>query len=386
MKNIFKSIVAIFIMFGFLNAQILDVKILYLEQKIEKPPVLSNIIDEPEDLGLKGAQVAIIDSNKSAKFLNQNFELIEKISFDENELIQAFEEFIKNKNAYAILNVEDSLLEKLRANPLSKQSLLINASSQNTHLRSEICDKNLLHTIASNAMLYDGLMQFLVKRDFKDIFLITGTNPKDILISEDIKRAAKKFGANIIKEKIWENNTDIRRKASEEFPVFTQAKDYDVILLADYFGDFGESIYFNTWLPRPIAGTQGLTPVTWSKVIEANGAAQMQSRFEKFSSRWMQSRDYSNWVAIRTIITSIANTKTADLNTNIDYIYSDKFDLAAYMGRKLSFRDYNGQLRMPISLVQPRALISISPQDGFLHPITDLDTLGIAPFEMKCKK
>ena len=381
-----KLLISILFLFGFLNAQILDVKILYLEQKIEKPPVLSNIIDEPNDLGLKGAQVAIIDSNKSAKFLNQNFELIEKISFDENELIQAFEEFIKNKNAYAILNVEDSLLEKLRANPLSKQSLLINASSQNTHLRSEICDKNLLHTIASNAMLYDGLMQFLVKRDFKDIFLITGTNPKDILISEDIKRAAKKFGANIIKEKIWENNTDIRRKASEEFPVFTQAKDYDVILLADYFGDFGESIYFNTWLPRPIAGTQGLTPVTWSKVIEANGAAQMQSRFEKFSSRWMQSRDYSNWVAIRTIITSIANTKTADLNTNIDYIYSDKFDLAAYMGRKLSFRDYNGQLRMPISLVQPRALISISPQDGFLHPITDLDTLGIAPFEMKCKK
>ena len=381
-----KLLISILFLFGFLNAQILDVKILYLEQKIEKPPVLSNIIDEPDDLGLKGAQVAIIDSNKSAKFLNQNFELIEKISFDENELIQAFEEFIKNKNSYVILNVEDSLLEKLRTNPLSKQSLLINASSQSTHLRSEICDKNLLHTIASNAMLYDGLMQFLVKRDFKDIFLITGTNPKDTLISEDIKRAAKKFGAKIIIDKTWENNTDIRRKASEEFPVFTQAKDYDVILVADYFGDFGESIYFNTWLPRPVAGTQGLTPVTWSKVIEANGAAQMQSRFEKFSSRWMQSRDYSNWVAIRTIITAITNTKTADLNTNLDYIYSDKFDLAAYMGRKLSFRDYNGQLRMPISLVQPRALISVSPQDGFLHPITDLDTLGIAPFEMKCKK
>jgi ABC transporter substrate binding protein (PQQ-dependent alcohol dehydrogenase system) len=371
---------------AFLNAQILDVKILYLEQKIQKPPVLSNIIEEPEDLGLKGAQVAVIDSNKSAKFLNQNFELIEKISYDENELIQAFEEFVKNKNIYVILNVEDSLLEKIRTNPLAKESLLINASSQSTHLRSEICDKNLLHTIASNAMLYDGLMQFLIKRDFKDIFLISGNNPKDILIKEDIKRAAKKFGANIIKEKVWENTTDIRRKATEEFPVFTQAKDYDLILVADYYGDFGESMYFNTWLPRPIAGTQGLTPVTWNKVIESNGAAQMQSRFEKFASRWMESRDYSNWVAVRAIITAITNTKTADLKTNLDYIYSDKFDLAAYMGRKLSFRDYNGQLRMPIALIQPRALISTSPQAEFLHPITDLDTLGIAPFEMKCKK
>lgn len=73
-----KLLISILFLFGFLNAQILDVKILYLEQKIEKPPVLSNIIEEPNDLGLKGAQVAIIDSNKSAKFLNQSFELIEK--------------------------------------------------------------------------------------------------------------------------------------------------------------------------------------------------------------------------------------------------------------------------------------------------------------------
>lgn len=369
-----------------INAEILNVNILYLEQKIEKPPVLSNVIEEPENLGLSGALLAVVDSNKSSKFLNQNYTLVTKISYDENELIQAFEEFIKNKNSYVILNVEDELLKKIIANPISKDALLLNAGSQTTDLRRDYCNKNLLHTIASNAMLYDGLVQFLVKRNFKNIFLITGKNPKDIQISDDIKRAVKKFGANIVKEKVWDNNTDIRRRATEEFPVFTQAKDYDVIVVADYFGDFGESLYFNTWLPRPVAGTQGLTPVTWNKVIESNGAAQMQSRFESFASRWMQSKDFSNWVAVRTIISSIMKTKTVDLKTNLDFIYSDNFDVAAYLGRKLSFRDYNGQLRMPISLIQPRALISTSPQEGFLHPTTDLDTLGIAPFEMKCKK
>ena len=369
-----------------INAEILNVNILYLEQKIQKPPVLSNVIEEPENLGLSGAQLAVVDSNKSSKFLNQNYTLVTKISYDENELVQAFEEFVKNKNSYVILNVEDELLKKIIANPISKDALLLNAGSQTTDLRRDYCNKNLLHTIASNAMLYDGLVQFLVKRNFKNIFLITGKDPKDIQISDDIKRAVKKFGAKIVKEKVWDNNTDIRRKATEEFPVFTQAKDYDVIVVADYFGDFGESLYFNTWLPRPVAGTQGLTPVTWNKVIESNGAAQMQSRFESFASRWMQSKDFSNWVAVRTIINSIMKTKTADLKTNLDFIYSDNFDVAAYLGRKLSFRDYNGQLRMPISLVQPRALISTSPQEGFLHPTTDLDTLGIAPFEMKCKK
>ena len=369
-----------------INAEILNVNILYLEQKIQKPPVLSNVIEEPENLGLSGAQLAVVDSNKSSKFLNQNYSLITKISYDENELVQAFEEFVKNKNSYVILNVEDELLKKIIANPISKDALLLNAGSQTTDLRRDYCNKNLLHTIASNAMLYDGLVQFLVKRNFKNIFLITGKDPKDIQISDDIKRAVKKFGAKIVKEKVWDNNTDIRRRATEEFPVFTQASDYDVIVVADYFGDFGESLYFNTWLPRPVAGTQGLTPVTWNKVIESNGAAQMQSRFESFASRWMQSKDFSNWVAVRTIINSIMKTKTADLKTNLDFIYSDNFDVAAYLGRKLSFRDYNGQLRMPISLVQPRALISTSPQEGFLHPTTDLDTLGIAPFEMKCKK
>lgn len=381
-----KIFLSLLFLLSIIRADVLNVNILYLEQKIEKPPVLSNVIEEPNDLGLKGAQIAIIDSNKSAKFLNQNFNLETKVSYDENELISTFEEFIKNKNQYVILNVEDSLLEKLLKNPLSKDVLLINASSENTNLRKTICEKNLLHTSASNAMLYDGLMQFLVKRDFKKILLLSGTNPKDLLIKEDIKRAAKKFGAKIVAEKSWENNSDIRRKASDEFPAFTQAKDYDVILLADYYGDFGEFVYFNSWLPRPVAGTQGLTPVLWHKVIEQWGAAQMQSRFEKFASRWMESKDYSNWLAVRTIITAISKTNTANFKTNLDFIYSDDFDVAAYMGRKLSFRDYNGQIRIPISLVQPKALISTSPQVEFLHPITDLDTLGIAPHEMECKK
>ena len=181
-----KIILFFLLIFVSLNAEILNVNILYLEQKIQKPPVLSNVIEEPENLGLSGAQMAVVDSNKTSKFLNQNYTLITKISYDEKELIQAFEEFIKNKNSYVILNVEDELLKKLIANPISKDALLINAGSQTTDLRRDYCNKNLLHTIASNAMLYDGLVQFLVKRNFKNIFLISGQNPKDIQISDDL--------------------------------------------------------------------------------------------------------------------------------------------------------------------------------------------------------
>ena len=169
-------------------------------------------------------------------------------------------------------------------------------------------------------------------------------------------------------------------------PVFTQTrKDYDVVLVADWFGDFGEYVYFNTWLPRPVAGTQGLKPVTWHKVIEQWGAAQLQSRFEKLTGRWMNDLDYTNWVSIATIVKSVMKTKTIEKNKNLDYIYSDKFKLGAYKGRTMTYRSFNGQLRQPIALVHPKGLVSSSPQDQYLHPTTNLDTIGTSSAKVRCE-
>jgi len=369
-----------------LSATDISVKMLYLHQKVKHPPVLSNIIEKPDDLGLAGAKMALEDSQKSAQFMNQKYSLDTKVSYKEDELLKAFENYVDNGGRYVVVNVQMSLFLKLMKHPKSKNVLIFNTGLNDTSLRMYYCNSNLLHTIPSDAMLYDGLMQFLVKRNFKKIFLLQGKTVKDKHIAIAIRRAAKKFGATIVKEKIWNNTTDIRRKAEDELPAFTQSDDYDVIVTADYFGDFGEFVYFNSWLPRPVAGTQGLTPVMWHKSIEQWGAAQMQNRFEKHASRWMESEDFAAWVAIRTIATSLMHTNTSEVKANIAYIRSNEFELSAYMGRKLSYRNYNGQLRMPISLVHPKALISTSPQVGFLHPITDLDTLGIAASEMKCKR
>ncbi len=369
--------------YGYINA--LEINILYLEEKIKKPPALSNVIEEPKDSGIKGAEIAIKDSNKTARFLNQKYILQKEKSKDKEELINSFEEFIKSGGTFIILNVGDELLERISTNPLAKDAILINSTNTSSKFRQTLCKPNLLHTISSDAMLYDGLVQFLIKRNWKEWLLLKGERPEDKKIEEAIKRAAKRFGGKIVDEKTWNFDTDIRRKAQSEMPSFTQAKDHDVVLVADYFNDFGEYVYFNTWTPRPVAGTSGLTPVTWHKVIEAWGAAQMQKRFEKKAKRWMNSKDYASWVAVRAIVTSIKSTNTTDFQTNLKNIYSKDFNIAAYKGRKLTFRDFNGQLRMPVSLVHPRALVSNSPQEGFLHQTTDLDTLGIASFEVKCQ-
>ena len=69
----------------------------------------------------------------------------------------------------------------------------------------------------------------------------------------------------------------------------------------------------------------------------------------------------------------------------LDKILDEKFNLAWYKGKPLSFRKWNGQLRQPILLVTPRALVSVSPQIGFVHPKPELATLGIDHPDTKCR-
>ena len=63
---------------------------------------------------------------------------------------------------------------------------------------------------------------------------------------------------------------------------------------------------------------------------------------------------------------------------------SDKFELAGYKGVPLSFRPWDGQMRQAILLADSRALVSVSPQPGFLHQFSQLDTLGIDRPETQC--
>jgi hypothetical protein len=50
----------------------------------------------------------------------------------------------------------------------------------------------------------------------------------------------------------------------------------------------------------------------------------------------------------------------------------------------MTFRHWDLQLRQPILLSGPRTLVSISPQDGFIHPGFSADTLGFDEAETKC--
>jgi len=95
--------------------------------------------------------------------------------------------------------------------------------------------------------------------------------------------------------------------------------------------------------------------------------------------------DMQAWSAARLVGEAAARTNSADPAKLIAFVKSPDFSLAAFKGQKLTLRDWNLQLRQPILLFDGRNTVSVSPQEGFLHQSSELDTLGVDRPETKCK-
>ncbi len=367
------------------RAEALDIPILYLEQTRPDEAILSNVFQEPANTGLRGAELGVADNNTTGRFLNHSYRLENKVSDQFTPLLDAALSWHSKRNTLIIANMPPQSLLKLAQHPrLKGQVILLNAGSPADSLRQSQCTTGLLHTLPSRSMLADALAQLLAAKKWQKWLLVKGQRPDDSAYAAAMTRAAKRFGARIIEQKTWSFDTDLRRVAQQEIPTFTRARDYDVVIVADELGDVGEFIPYNTWLPRPVAGTQGLTPVAWHRVIEQWGALQLQNRFQELANRFMNSTDYAAWLAVRVIGEAITRQGSTDAAKLYSFMLSPDFEVAAFKGRKMNFRQWNGQMRQPITLVQPRALISQSPQEGFLHPHTDLDTLGYDKPEVRC--
>ena len=367
-----------------LQAETLDVRIGYLQWVPDQGPVLSNVIPEPEDAGLRGAELAINDNSTTGKFLGQTYSLQSEVADSEEAILAAFDAMLENGISLVVLNVPAQTLKALTTRA-DNNALIFNAGAKDDALRISGCHPNLLHSIPSYAMLTDALGQWLKQRQWVEIFLITGPTDADKGWANGFRRAAKRFGLEIVEDKLWTFDADLRRTASKELPLFTQGDDYDAVVVADVRGDFGEYVPFNTWLPRPVVGTQGMSPVTWHRVVESWGAAQLQNRFRELAGRSMNSEDYASWAAIRSIGTSVTALGNANPDDIRNFLFSNEFQLAGFKGRKLTFRDWNGQLRQPIPLVHPRGLVARAPFESFLHPNTTLDTLGYDKPESDCR-
>jgi ABC transporter substrate binding protein (PQQ-dependent alcohol dehydrogenase system) len=361
-----------------------QIPIAFLSQVTETRPALSNLELPPEDEGLAGGRLAIEDNNVTGKFLNQHFALEEVSVPADGDVSIAFQDLIDRGFQFIILNVPAASLLELADSASGHDVLLFNAGAPDDRLRGVDCRSNVLHILPSRAMLTDALAQYLVWKRWNDWFLVIGAHEGDALFAEAIKRSARKFGAKVVAERKWDYGPDMRRTAQSAVPAFTQDADYDILIVADEIGEFGEYLPYRTWIPRPVAGTQGLVPTTWHRTHEQWGAVQLQNRFLREFGRSMTALDYQVWEAIRAVGEGATRANSTAFGAINAYIRSPDFELAAFKGQKLTFRPWDGQLRQPILLAAPKSLVSVSPQPGFLHQGSLLDTLGVDEPESKC--
>jgi len=362
------------------------VNIAYLTQQQTAPPTLSNVDPFIDNRGLPGAELAISDNDTTGQFTQQSFALKKFVVPVEGNVVETYTKAIAGKFDYVVVNLSVPKTLEIADLPAAKQAILFDVATSDDALRNEQCRSDVLHILPSRAMRADALAQYMMKKRWQKWFLVVGTTPEDQLYAAAIKRAAKRFGMDIVAEKTWEHTFDSRRTEQSDVAVFTQVDDYDVLVVADEQGQFGEYLDYRTWNPRPVIGTQGLIATAWHKTHDLWGATQIQNRFKDSAKRGMEEQDYAAYIAVRAIGEAATRTKSNKLADIKPYLLSDKFALQGYKGVPLSFRAWDGQLRQPVLLAAPRSLVTVAPIEGFLHQKTELDTLGYDEPETLCKK
>jgi ABC transporter substrate binding protein (PQQ-dependent alcohol dehydrogenase system) len=379
------------LMTGVGTAEPAEITIGYL--RLHETNATISLLDMPTDNdGVAGAILAIEDNNTTGRFLNQRFLLKDIRLKATDSLGEAVAALAERGISIAIADLPaDALLQAADAG--HEQGLLIfNAGAIDDRLREEDCRANVVHAAPTRSMLADGLAQYLVWKKWGRWLLVVGSHPKDKLFANALRRAATRFGAKIVQERIFEDTGGARRTDSgivqvqRQIPLFTQsAPDYDVLVAADESEVFASYLPYRTRDPRPVAGSAGLVPKSWDPAHDQWGANQLQNRFVAKFSRRMNTLDGQSWTAGRMIGEAATRTHAADPKAMLAYLKSAEFKLASFKGQGLTLRDWNLQLRQPVLLSDGRVIVSVSPQEGFLHQSSELDTLGYDRPETRCR-
>lgn len=373
------------------NGEATPVPAAVLRVEPERPRLpLSRLDLPPEDLGFAGARLATEDNRTTGTFLGQDFTL-EEVSTSPDEAVATLEELTASGIQFVVTMADADTLLELSDAVADEDVILFNATAPDDRLRGEDCRANVFHTIPSRAMFADALAQFLMVKRWDRWFLVEGSHEADTALADAYRRAAEKFGANIVESRVFEDTGGARRtdaghvQVQAQMPVFTQrAPEHHVLVAADESEVFGSYLPYHTWDPRPVAGSAGLRPTTWHPAHEAWAGMQMQSRFDRLASRPMRPEDFNVWVALRSIGEAATRTNSTDFASLRDYMLGDEFQLGAFKGVAVSYRQWDNQLRQPILLAHDNMVVSVSPQDQYVHQFSPLDSLGVDEPETTC--
>jgi ABC transporter substrate binding protein (PQQ-dependent alcohol dehydrogenase system) len=360
--------------------------------RVDYPALLpiSRYDRRPDDLGFAGAVLADEDNATTGRFLGHSYDTV-TAAVPPEQAQAALEAFLAEGIRLLVIDARAPELLALADRAGAAGALVLNTRAPDMALRDSDCRANLLHIAPSYAMMADAVAQFAVWKQWRRWLLVEGSNHADQALAEAYVRSARKFGATIAERRVFEDTGGARRTDSghvlvqRQLPTFLQgAEAHEVVIAADASDYFAAYLPFHLWTPRPVMGSAGLRPVTMHGAHEAWGATQFQNRFERLTRRHVQETDYNVWLALRVLGEAVTRTSGADPQTLREYVLSEAFELAAFKGQKVTFRNWNGQMRQPVLLYDGRITASVSPQEGFLHQVSPLDTLGLDRPESRC--
>lgn len=377
---------------GTAKEPVLTARFAYLGKAYDDPPPLSLLEPIIDDEGLRGAELGLKEDQATGRLLRHDYVMEEVVVAADADVLPEARRILSDGQRFIIADLEAGDLLAVADLPEARDAMILNIRDSDDRLRQADCRPNLFHVVPSYAQRADALGQYLAWKRWYRWFVIAGETPADKAYVAAIERAAVRFGAEIVEIRPYTFEAGSRRIESghqqiqTQMPQVTQgAPEHDVVFVADAAEAFGEYLLYRTERPRPVVGTHGLVGVSWHRAFEQFGGLSLQSSFERRFKRWMRERDYNAWLAAKMFGEAVTRGNSADPARIIAYIRSPTFKAAGHKGIGMGFRPWDHQLRQPILVSGPRALVSMSPQEGFLHESSELDTLGVDAPETLCR-
>lgn len=344
-----------------------------LKLKEKKPP-------------LPGVQAAVKEAKIPGRAAGLKFELVEHGLASQDSASDAIQAQLKTEpDSVFVLDLPLADMEQVAAShAASAETVIFNIRQRSDALRAEKCSPALFHTIASTSMQTDALAQFLTKMNWRSVLVLASPSNEDVEVARAFTASATKFGLELAATREFVNSNDPREREKNRPQLLTSGVDYDVVFLADHEGEFGRYLAYNTYLPRPVIGAEGVHPSSWHWTWERNGAPQLNQRIRKFAKGNPSSEDWAGWVAVKSVVQAAIKSSSVNPGTLRKTLRSDEFTVDMYKVGAGSYRRWDQQLRQPILLHTHNAVIGTAPFDGFLHRFNTFDTLGYDEAEKRC--
>ena len=333
---------------------------------------------------LDAVQLGLADSEVGLRAAGRSLKLRDVLLSDLDALPAALSQLRKERVAYWLLDLPPAAIVQA-SKAAGDAALLFNLSSTQDSLRGADCGAQLLHSMPSQAMLQDALAQYLAARSWRKAWVLHGPGPDDAQLLQAWNRAAGRYGIKNIGVKAFKLSGDPRERDLANTRLLTSDREHDVVVVLDADGEFARTLPYATQQPRPVVGSNGLVALAWHAHWERNGGPQVSRRFRRMAGRAMTGQDWSAWIALRSIAAVLGELPAASVAEQARALRGGSVFVDGAKGPRLSYRAWDGQLRQPVFLAHGDGVIGTAPLDGVLHPIEQLDTLGVDRQESACR-